>query len=192
MLTFRSKPITITSLEKCIHSARQFFRQVRERKSRWVQSWCVIVMWLSFYFLSHNIDYLSSHRLFVWEACSQRPTLNRLRVKPTRHRLMWKSGVGFNYRIMTTWLSILFIYYTPDGSIKHSNTNSRIHSCAKIKNIKNTEIIWRKSQIHRLGKWVPNQFSDRVVWQFERLHIIQTNNSDKSLMHATKLWHYCT
>jgi len=31
-----------------------------------------------------------------------------------------------------------------------------------------------------------NQFSNWVVWQFRREHIVQTTNSNKSLMHTMK------
>ena len=82
----------------------------------------------------------------------------------------------------------LFIYYyarwQPDIQL-YKTVIYTLHSYTKIKNIK-TQIIWRKSQVHRHGKWIPNQFSDWVVWQFRWQHIIQTTHSNKSLMHATR------
>jgi len=49
----------------------------------------------------------------------------------------------------------------------HSYTNSNVHSYTEIKNRRNREIIGHKSQVHRHGKWIPNQFSDRAVWLFD-------------------------
>ena len=63
----------------------------------------------------------------------------------------------------------LFIYYYARWQpYTYKTVIYTLHSYTKIKNIKHTEIIWRTSQVHRHGKWVPNQFSDWVVWQFRR------------------------
>jgi len=56
---------------------------------------------------------------------------------------------------------------TAEDSQTYSYTNSNIHSYTEIKTNKRiTTIIWHRSQVHRHGKWVPNYFSDWVVWQF--------------------------
>ena len=77
--------------------------------------------------------------------------------------------------------NILFIYLLCQMTARHTFIQTVIHSYTEIKNIRNTEITWCKSQVHRHGRWNPNQ-SYLTVW---RQHIIQITDSNKSLMHAT-------
>jgi len=94
-----------------------------------------------------------------------------------------KFSIG-SCRHTATFIFYLFIYLLlRQIAARHTGIHTVIFTgIQSIKNIRNTEMIWRKSQVHRDGKWVPNQFSDRVVWQFRRQHIIQTT--------VTKVW--CT
>jgi len=64
---------------------------------------------------------------------------------------------------------VLFIFvYLLLRQMAARHTSSNIRSYTEVKNTRNTEITRRKSQVYRHGKWISNQFSDWVVWQFRR------------------------